>query len=384
MNKKIKENILGTPTPNKTMVNIRKADLGDPKVTGNIQKLGKDVNVNVVEVEHDVLNPEAVITPQDNATIKYLSNVKDANSGEISQPFNIGDKKYQMVRGMNQDKEVILGVYCFDDMNEAGENIIHSMEYFEENIANPMKEQMGMVGQDIQVVEKENEYDYAAAERDFHDKKEYDDLKRGDFADDDVADDDVADERKVVDGDTYEGFKHYLVNKHTNEVRKFKTIEEILSANKSVDEEYMGGTKFKKYVTEKLFGRRKKMNELDSDPAQEMNLEDAKQLAINVIKALQNNSAISGKLKKVYNSKNVEVKQTLIDYFIKAIGMNPNQIGKYVKTVKDTGKELKAAQAEPTQAEPTQQALTEKKVITKNMLENKVKKIRVIKVKDLQ
>ena len=73
------------------------------------------------------------IQPQDQETIKYLSNVKDEN-GQISKPFTIGTKKYQMVRGTNSTNEVVLGVYCHD-VNESGENIIHSVDYFEENIA---------------------------------------------------------------------------------------------------------------------------------------------------------------------------------------------------------------------------------------------------------
>ena len=53
------------------------------------------------------------IQPQDQETIKYLSNVKDEN-GQISKPFTIGTKKYQMVRGTNSTNEVVLGVYCHE------------------------------------------------------------------------------------------------------------------------------------------------------------------------------------------------------------------------------------------------------------------------------
>lgn len=331
---KIQESMFGS---NKTNVNVKADDL--PRLADKLKNL-KDVNVNVVDEELNTLEPEAVITPQDTATIKYLSNVKDEKTGEVSKPFTIGTKNYQMVRGITPEKSIVVGVYCYDDMDENGENIIHPMEYFKENIANPMKENMAMVGQDIQVEEEE---------------------------------------------DTYQGFKHFLVNKQTNEIRKFKTIEEIFSCNKLDEEEYMGVSSFKKYITEKLFGRRKRMNELNSDPAQEMDLEEAKQLAIIVIKALQNNSAISAKLKRVYNSTNVEVKQTLIDYFIKAIGMNPNQIGKYVKTVRDTGKELKNKDTQGSGV--TEQPITEKRVISKKSLEESLaqkKVIKIVKVKDIK
>jgi hypothetical protein len=112
-----------------------------------------------------------VIEPKDPATIKYLSNVVDQNTGDISKPFTIADKKYQMVRGQIPSGEVVMGVYCFDDMDDNGVNVIHPMEYFEENIAKPMKEAMGMQGSDSQV--SEEEFNYAAAEKEYFDKQDF-------------------------------------------------------------------------------------------------------------------------------------------------------------------------------------------------------------------
>jgi hypothetical protein len=371
MNKKIKINELNMDytTYSKIKGKLNPQDKKTVTITGD-----KPYNTSSMDAqmeENEMVEPEAVIEPQDQATIKYLSNVKDANSGEISQPFNIGDKKYQMVRGMNQDKEVILGVYCFDDVNEAGENIIHSMEYFEENIANPMKEQMGMVGQDIAVVKKEKEYDYPAAEREFHDRQ--------DFADDDENEDDENEDRKTVDEDTYEGFKHYLVNRQTNEVRKFKTIEEILSCDKSAEEQYMGVGSFKKYMNERLFGARKRKDETlnevmptGEESDEEMNAK-AKKLMDMIGKRIPTNI--------IKTIKTPIAQREVIAAFAELIGVPRNGLSKLIIGLKDLSKPSTQPQAEP-QAEP--QAITEKKVITKNMLENKVKKIKVIKVKDLQ
>ena len=42
-------------------------------------------------------------------------------------------KKYQMVRGRTPDNKVVMGVLCFDELNESGENVIHSVEAFERN-----------------------------------------------------------------------------------------------------------------------------------------------------------------------------------------------------------------------------------------------------------
>ena len=71
---KIQETMFGdADTSNKTTVNIKKQDLSS--VTNDLKKLGKDVNVNIVDEELN--KPEAVIEPQDQETIKYLSNVID-------------------------------------------------------------------------------------------------------------------------------------------------------------------------------------------------------------------------------------------------------------------------------------------------------------------
>ena len=86
-----------------------------------------------------------IIQPRDKETIKYLSNVIDSNTGDVSKPFTIGEKKYQMVRGMTPSKNIVLGVYCFDDFDENNGNLIHPMDYFEENIAKPMKERMDIL-----------------------------------------------------------------------------------------------------------------------------------------------------------------------------------------------------------------------------------------------
>ena len=54
-----------------------------------------------------------VIEPQDVNTIKYLSNVKDRQTGDISKPFTISNKRYQMVRGENGNKEIVNSIKVF-------------------------------------------------------------------------------------------------------------------------------------------------------------------------------------------------------------------------------------------------------------------------------
>jgi hypothetical protein len=179
-----------------------------------------------------------VIEPQDVNTIKYLSNVKDKQTGEISKPFTIADKRYQMVRGENGKKEIVIGVYCFDDLNENGENIIHPIDYFEEKIAKPMKE-ASMVGQDIQV---NDGFDYAAAENEYHDKAN------------------LMDYLNLKDIDPI--YKHFFVDLKSGDVTaKFKTTKEMIKSGIKLgpNEDYMDiktlkryrfGDYFKKDITE--------------------------------------------------------------------------------------------------------------------------------------
>lgn len=145
-----------TNNDGKTTVNLNKKDLGDSTVQTNLKKIGNNLNVNVVDEGETLI-------PIDN-TLKYLSNVIDANTGEVSKPFTISDKRYQMVRGVNPSGEESMGVYCFDDVNESGENIVHSVSHFEENIALPMKETMGQPSGD---------FNYASAEKEYFDNEDF-------------------------------------------------------------------------------------------------------------------------------------------------------------------------------------------------------------------
>jgi hypothetical protein len=164
---------------NKFQIHVDKKTLKNPSKTKELAMLQKS-NPNI---EFDLepssssssssmsmvtqMEENEVIEPKDPATIKYLSNVVDSNTGEVSKPFTISDKKYQMVRGKIPSGEVVMGVYCFDDMDSSGKNIIHPMEYFEENIAKPMKEAMNKKNV------AEEEFNYAAAEKEYFDKEDF-------------------------------------------------------------------------------------------------------------------------------------------------------------------------------------------------------------------
>ena len=338
MTNKIKTNeaMLGAPT-NKTTVNIKKQDLGDTKVTSNIKKLGTDVNVNVVD-------ENAVIEPQDQATIKYLSNVKDVNTGKVSQPFTIGDKRYQMIRGINPAKEVVMAVYCFDDMNDAGENMIHSIEEFEAKIAKPMLEMS-------KTPMKEEGYDFARAEREYSDKEDFIDyLNLRDL----------------------EGYKHFFVNIKTGEVTgKFHTTKEMMKSGQKLgpDEDYMDARTLKKFRFGDYF--KSDVNEAD-DAADGTNVNklqaDVKKLS----------KLIKDKFSVALSKLNKPIEQVqFLQAMANEIGVPMNKLSTLLASFKD----IAATGAEE------QPALAESKKITKAQLLESIKRkqvIKTIKVKDIK
>jgi len=313
----------------KFKIHVDKKTLEDPNKTKELVRLGKR-NPNIeFDLEHPAISktsssmisssmmkeqPEAVIKPQDQATLKYLSNVVDNKTGEISQPFTIGDKKYQMVRGITPDKNVMLGVYCFDDVDDNGENIIHPSDYFEKTIALPMKE----------MLEKESMYS-----------------------------------EKSSDSETTLGlseYKHYIVNEKTGKFRKFKTIEELAKANMMDEERYMNIKEFKKYFEGKVFGSKKQVmfevTPTGGENDEEMNAK-AKKLMQIIQKRIPSNI--------IDTIKTPVAQREVIAAFAEMIGVPRNGLSKLISGLKDIAIG-QGKQPEPTQP---QQGLTENKKIIK-------------------
>ncbi|MEI6879798.1 MAG: hypothetical protein WCK82_00455 [Bacteroidota bacterium] len=294
-----------------------------------------------------------VIQPQDKATIKYLSNVKDANTGEVSKPFTIGDKKYQMIRGVHPTGEVGLAVFCHDDMDDNGENLIHAMEYFEENVAKPMKEEMGMVGQDIQVVPKvkESGFDYAAAEREYHDKEAFMDYLN------------LSDVEPI--------YKHFFVNIKNGEiVAKFKNTKDMVKSGIKLgpDEDYMDIKTLKRFRFGDYF--KGDVNEMDDATQDSGTNVDKLQADVKKLATLIKNK-FSVYLSKL--DKPIEQAQFLTA-MANEIGVPLNKLSTIISSYKDIAAQDK-------------EMTTEKKVITKGQLEESLKPkktIKVVKVKDIK
>lgn len=265
------------------------------KVGPSLSKM-KGVNVNVVGEE-----AEAVIEPQDQATIKYLSNVKD-DQNKTSQPFNIGDKQYQMVRGITPQKQIVLGVYCFDDLNESGENVIHPVDHFENTIAGPMRERMETE------MNEESEPETKPSEEPKSDNP--DSLKLSEF-------------------------KHYIVDEATGKFKKFQNIQDLAKYPMSDNEKYMGLSEFKKFFHNKVFGAAQKQGLTEITPTGQETDEDmnakAKKLMVMISKRIP--PVIIDSIKK-----NKVAQREVIAAFAELIGVPRAGLGNLVTGIKDLAK----------------------------------------------
>jgi len=255
----------------------------DPKVPVNIT--GDKPMTTVSEIDD-------VIQPQDKATIKYLSNVKDHESGQIAQPFNIADKKYQMVRGITPEKNIVLGVYCFDDMDDEGNNMIYHVDEFENKIAKPMLE--------MEKLTTESEVKTSEPES----------LNLGEY-------------------------KHFIVNEKTGKFKKFKTIPELASTTMLEDERYMGLQEFKKFFENRVFGapKRKELSEVGltgQETDDEMTIKAQKLMAL-IQKRIPATIIESIKTNKV-------AQREVIAAFAEMIGVPRNGLSGLVQGIKDLAK----------------------------------------------
>lgn len=405
----------------KFKIHIDPKTLSDPnktKALGQIQKTNPNVEFDLEPTKAGVvkpmfedgsLEPEAVIEPQDQATIKYLSNVIDNNTGEVSKPFVIGDKQYKMVRGIDNNQDIVMGVFCFDDMDADGNNMIHPVDYFEENVVMPMMEKHGL---QKPTLDESNDYDYSAEEREYEPKKELDDfMNLNDVAGYEhfIANPSTGEVSakfktvpemlssgiKIGDGEEYMNkktlqhirngvlgikenkdsiglseYKHFLVNEKTGKFRKFKQIPELAEATVGEGERYMNLKEFKKYFEGKVFGgNRRKLNEQPPQPqtgqmAQPQQAQDIKADVDALYSTIAKNSAITNKIKRINNP--IE-KSQFLEKVAEMIGLDLKLFAQTIKNLKKLAKQNQTQATQP--AQPIQEG---KRVI------------KTIKVKDIK
>jgi hypothetical protein len=264
-----------TSSKKKPTVYTKKADL--KKTMDNLKNIDADVIV-----------------------LEYLSEVKDTESGKISQPFTIGDKKYQMVRAVTPTKEKVMGVYSFNDLNENGGNKIYSVEYFEKNIAKKAIMETGVV---------EPEGPEAVTLNPMEEKE----------------------------NPSFAGYKHFIVNPKTGKAKKFKSIEELAKAQMGEGEKYMGIREFKKFVDESLFGAGGRgvgvVNEVTptgQETDEEMNIKAQKLMAM-ISKRIPSSIIDTIKTNKV-------AQREVVAAFAELIGVPRNGLSQLITGIKDIAK----------------------------------------------
>ncbi len=323
------------------LVVVPDADYRKMTTPDSSSSYGSNANVSstsssstVYEEEMIGQQPEAVIAPQDPATIKYLSNIKDQNTGEVSQPFTINAKRYQMVRGIRPDKQVVLGVYCFDDLNENGENIIHSHEDFENNIAKPMLEKENMEpapqpSREVMGLPRMGETEAPATDNNG-----------------------FLDFLNLVD---VNGHRHFFVNPMTGQVMsKFKSIKEMMKSGVKLEEgcEYMDARALKQH-------RLKQMMNAGGNEGLEEGV-DMGNLKTDVQKLTD---MIMNKFRVAFEKIDTPLEQKeFISAMAKKLGIAGQNLGSLFSSVKSTVNE------------PTPQPVAESRKITKNDLVKSLKK----------
>lgn len=215
------------PTTSTSSINGTKATtvmVQEPDLKKTVADLkGSEANIMVT-------NEELGSTTKLPGKLDYLSEVKD-DAGQVSKPFTINGKQYQMVRAITSERKKVMGVYSIDERDEEGKNIIYDLKEFEENVA-----------------------------------KKY-------------LNENPEDETQLptnTGGDQqmnyFEGHKHFIVNEKSGRVRKFKDTNELAAAKMAKGEKYMGLKEFKKFLEATLFGKKQKPIEEDvpaTPPVQE-------------------------------------------------------------------------------------------------------------------
>jgi hypothetical protein len=235
--------------------------------------------------------------------LRYLSEILDEVTGDVSKPFTISGKNYQMVRALTPDRQKVMAVCSLDDVDEMGKNVIYDLQEFEEKIA---KKSLGE----------------GMPHHDDEDKT-------------DVHPSGSSDWSKKDNVPSFEGFKHFIVNKKTGKARKFKSIEELAKAQMNEDEKYMSVKEFRKYVDETLFGSVKKnvVNEVGltgSETDEDMNIKAQK-----LIKMINKRIpvAIIDQIKT-----NKIAQREVIAAFAELIGVPRNGLSSLISGLKDISK----------------------------------------------
>lgn len=292
------------------------------KVKGQLSP-EEDVQITGEKPEAESLYETEEVNPK---KITYVSNIKDPVSKQVIKPFDIDGKKYQVIRGMLPNKQIVTGIMCLSDKDEAGEDVIYSVEDFDKKIASPAKA--------IRETEKPP-----------------------------VP---MSLPPQAPQSENYADCKHFLVNRKDGSVRKFGSIKELVSANKLEEEEYMGSNEFKQHMNEKLFGPKKRkpqINELSQGDSEdvEMNLKAKK-----LMELLGKSATIQNAIKTI---KTPVAQREVIAAFAELIGVPRAGLSGLIAGLKEISKPATTSATTTTTAQ-----VSESVVMTKDELINSIKK----------
>lgn len=325
-------------------INIKKQDLTNPEVQKGLSGI-KNADINVTEGEE---GEEGVLKP---SNFHYLSEVKD-ESGQISKPFTISGKNYQMCRAKSSDGQKVTAVYALDETDESGKNKIYALDEFEQIAKKFVSESGQESGQESPDTEKSVEEPVKAEKK----------------------------EAVTKENPSFAGYKHFIVNNKTGKARKFKSIEELAKASMTEDEKYMGIKEFKKFVDESLFGKRSLKEQPTMEAAPIATTATAKPAAGTPVE----NSAVTSMFKMIDRAvpstayenikQNPAAQYSAIADWVERIGVPQNKLNDIVNFIRNS---VQKPQANPPAAAPVATTTTTAAPV------NEVRVIKTIKKKDI-
>jgi hypothetical protein len=281
---------------------------------------GTDAQIMVQKEEKEIKTDLKSVLKPSNFT--YLSEVKDAKTNKISQPFTINGKQYQICRAITPERKKVTAVYSLDERDENGKNIIYDLKEFEENVAKKAIE------------ESEKEEKSKKEETKEKNKEEKEENK---------------DKEDINKAEFFKGCKHFIVNLNSGKIKKFKSIEELAKAKMDGNEKYMGIKEFKKYLDESLFGKRN-IKEAPAAPAPAATTQTSEPSAVTHMMGLIDRALPSNTFDNIKQNPNAQ-KFAIID-FIKKVGVPADKLNDIINTVRGLAKQPTSKPATPTNTAP--------------------------------
>jgi hypothetical protein len=290
------------------------------------------------------LEEDAMVDAQ--PQLKKLSKLYDKASGQVSQPFVIGGKQYQMVRAMNKNRQEVQGV---EDMTDGN---IYEVEDFDRNIATPARdmEQGPIPSIDPPMHKMQEDFQNQQASEQYIDYLNLSDMK---------------------------GYKDFFVNPKTGEVvAKFKNARDMIKSGTKLEEDH-------DYMDAKQLRRLRFSNSMKSDEGleEDVNLGKLQNDVKKLSKLIKDKFMIA--LEKINTP--LEQSQFLVA-MANEIGVPFSKLTSIINSFKDISKDQDTMNSMTSldSTTDTSTGLQETRVITKNQLVESIKPSNKIKIKDIR